>query len=172
MISIMGVSGCGKTTLANALKEYGYNPLIIYTTRPPRPGEMEGEDYYFRDKETFDSLNLDEVRRYDTVFGEWAYGSYFKDYKDDVVAILSPSFFETISDQLTGNVFFIDVDKETLFKKAKERGDDEREYERRYLSDMDFLDKVKDDERITLIDNKGFKACPLELADKIVSLIK
>lgn len=172
MISIMGVSGSGKTTLVKELKKYGYNPLIMYTTRPPRPGEVEGEDYYFTDNEKFDLLELDEIRRYNTVFGKWSYGSYFKDYKEDTVVVLPPDFFMKISEKLIGNIFFIDVDKETLFKKALERGDDEQEYKRRYLSDIEFLDKIKDDERITILNNKGFQMSPQEMAKEIISLIK
>jgi len=41
-------SGAGKTTLCSALRQ---KPDFVYavscTTRPPRPGEVEGEDYYF-----------------------------------------------------------------------------------------------------------------------------
>jgi len=47
-------SGAGKTTLCNALRQ---TPDFVYsvscTTRGPRPGEIEGEDYYFLSKEEF-----------------------------------------------------------------------------------------------------------------------
>jgi guanylate kinase len=47
-------SGAGKTTLCTALRQ---TPDFIYsvscTTRPPRPGEMDGEDYHFLSPETF-----------------------------------------------------------------------------------------------------------------------
>jgi guanylate kinase len=48
-------SGAGKTTLCSALR---HKPDFVYavscTTRPPRPGEIEGEDYYFLSNEEFD----------------------------------------------------------------------------------------------------------------------
>ena len=47
-------SGAGKTTLCNALrqtKDFVYS--VSCTTRGPRPGEIEGEDYYFLSKEEF-----------------------------------------------------------------------------------------------------------------------
>jgi guanylate kinase len=48
-------SGAGKTTLCNALRQ---TPDFIYsvscTTRKARPGEIEGEDYYFLSREEFE----------------------------------------------------------------------------------------------------------------------
>lgn len=47
-------SGAGKTTLCDALRQ---TPDFVYsvscTTRPPRSGESEGEDYYFLSKDDF-----------------------------------------------------------------------------------------------------------------------
>jgi len=49
-------SGAGKTTLTTALRQ---KPDVLYsvsqTTRPPRPGEVPGEDYVFLAREEFDS---------------------------------------------------------------------------------------------------------------------
>ncbi len=48
-------SGAGKTTLCSALRQ---KPDFVYavscTTRTPRAGEVEGEDYYFLSDEEFD----------------------------------------------------------------------------------------------------------------------
>jgi len=48
-------SGAGKTSLVNAL--LGINKRIYlsvsYTSRPPRPGEIDGKDYHFVSRETF-----------------------------------------------------------------------------------------------------------------------
>ena len=47
-------SGAGKTTLCNALrqtKDFVYS--VSCTTRAPRPGELDGEDYYFLSREEF-----------------------------------------------------------------------------------------------------------------------
>jgi len=47
-------SGAGKTTLTTALRQ---KPDFVYavscTTRPPRPGEIDGEDYFFISGEDF-----------------------------------------------------------------------------------------------------------------------
>lgn len=53
---ISAPSGAGKTTLISALRQ---KPDFIYsvscTTRPPRPGEVHGEDYFFLGEEEFQS---------------------------------------------------------------------------------------------------------------------
>ncbi|WP_185957700.1 guanylate kinase [Tepidiphilus olei] len=48
-------SGAGKTTLVHAVleREPGLALSISYTTRPPRPGEIDGRDYRFIDREEF-----------------------------------------------------------------------------------------------------------------------
>jgi guanylate kinase len=53
---VSGPSGAGKDTLVNALR--ASLPRLRYsvsaTTREPRPGESEGEDYFFLDREEFE----------------------------------------------------------------------------------------------------------------------
>jgi len=51
-------SGAGKSTLVNALlaHEPGIELSISHTTRPPRPGESDGEHYHFTTPEAFDEL--------------------------------------------------------------------------------------------------------------------
>jgi guanylate kinase len=48
-------SGAGKSTLVNALlaQEPTIKLSISYTTRPPRPGEQHGREYYFTSVEDF-----------------------------------------------------------------------------------------------------------------------
>lgn len=48
-------SGAGKTTLVHAVleREPGLALSVSYTTRPPRPGEIDGRDYRFIDREEF-----------------------------------------------------------------------------------------------------------------------
>ena len=56
LVVISGFSGAGKGTLMKALmKEYGdsYALSVSATTRNPRPGEMDGVDYFFVTKDKF-----------------------------------------------------------------------------------------------------------------------
>lgn len=48
IIALVGPSGCGKTTLSLYLQENCNIPAICsYTTRPMRPGEINGRDHWF-----------------------------------------------------------------------------------------------------------------------------
>lgn len=51
-------SGAGKTTLTHRLlREFpALEFSVSYTTRPRRPGEVEGKDYHFVDDATFDAM--------------------------------------------------------------------------------------------------------------------
>ena len=51
-------SGAGKTTLCTAITDSLENLThsISYTTRKPRPGEIDGRDYYFVSEERFKEM--------------------------------------------------------------------------------------------------------------------
>tara|TARA_B000000609_G_scaffold153873_1_gene142843 strand:+ start:45 stop:689 length:645 start_codon:yes stop_codon:yes gene_type:complete len=55
MFVLSSPSGAGKTSLSKKLLELDDEIFlsISYTTRPPRPGEIEGKDYYFVDEDSF-----------------------------------------------------------------------------------------------------------------------
>lgn len=57
LVMITGPSGSGKTTLENNLVSNGLaEKLISTTTRSPRPGEIDGKDYFFVSNEHFGYL--------------------------------------------------------------------------------------------------------------------
>jgi len=58
MFVLSSPSGVGKTTLTKKLAENNsqFAISISHTTRKPRPSEINGKDYYFVNKEEFDSL--------------------------------------------------------------------------------------------------------------------
>jgi guanylate kinase len=49
LISFTGPSGSGKTTIQ---KDIGVDPIITYTSREPRKGEIQGVHYHFTTRET------------------------------------------------------------------------------------------------------------------------
>lgn len=77
MLALSSPSGAGKTTLARKLvtnDSHLFNSVSV-TTRPPRPGEVHGRDYYFVDKNQFDQLAENRgLLEYAKVFGHY-YGT-------------------------------------------------------------------------------------------------
>ncbi len=58
LIVLTGPSGVGKGTLVQSLlqRHPKLNLSISVTTRTPRPGEMNGKDYYFVDSDRFEEM--------------------------------------------------------------------------------------------------------------------
>lgn len=58
LLVLSSPSGAGKTTLARALlgSDQGITMSVSVTTRPPRPGEVNGRDYHFTDAAGFGAM--------------------------------------------------------------------------------------------------------------------
>jgi guanylate kinase len=71
MFVLSSPSGAGKTTLSRLLidKMPGLKMSVSATTRPMRPGEVDGRDYHFIDKARFDDMSKrNELLESATVF--------------------------------------------------------------------------------------------------------
>ncbi len=87
MFILSSPSGTGKTTLTKKLAENNLNFIISisYTTRKPRPNEINGKDYYFVSKEEFENLlKKDNFFEYANIFDN-CYGTL----KKSVLKLLS-----------------------------------------------------------------------------------
>ena len=77
MLVLSSPSGAGKTSISRRLlaEEDGLVMSVSATTRPPRPGEVDGQDYYFYDQGQFDELVAEGgFLEYATVFDN-SYGT-------------------------------------------------------------------------------------------------
>ena len=77
LLILSSPSGAGKSTLAKRLMDW--DPTLRFsvsaTTRRPRPGEVDGVDYYFRDRAAFAAMvAAGEMLEHAEVFGNF-YGS-------------------------------------------------------------------------------------------------
>jgi guanylate kinase len=79
LIILSGPSGSGKSTLIGRLLERHPEQLhlsVSATTRPPRPGELDGRDYYFWTTEQFDgAVREDRFVESACVHGKHCYGT-------------------------------------------------------------------------------------------------
>ncbi|MGH1459150.1 MAG: guanylate kinase [Paracoccaceae bacterium] len=77
LIILSSPSGAGKSTLAKRLRIWddSIRFSVSATTRKPRPGEVDGVDYYFHDRSEFETLVArDQMLEHAEVFGNF-YGS-------------------------------------------------------------------------------------------------
>lgn len=77
---IMGKSSSGKDTIYRKIQEsenLKLGRLVLYTTRPIRDGEKEGQEYHFVDEAKYFEFDkaekVIEARTYQTVYGPWTY---------------------------------------------------------------------------------------------------
>lgn len=78
LLVLAGPTAVGKGTVAAAIR--AQHPEILLsvsaTTRPPRPGEVDGEHYFFVDDAAFDGMVArDELLEHATVHNKYRYGT-------------------------------------------------------------------------------------------------
>ena len=104
LIVLSGPSGAGKGTVCAAVRnseDVSIEYSISATTRNPRNGEVDGREYFFYDKETFEQL------REQGGFLEWAqvYDNYYGTPRQYVEEVLE-----------RGNVCILEIDPQGAFQ--------------------------------------------------------
>ncbi|MBN1943295.1 MAG: guanylate kinase [Phycisphaerae bacterium] len=71
LVVISGPSGVGKSTITReVIQRTGAEYSVSATTRPPRPGETDGKDYRFVDRDAFERMiRQDQLLEWAEVFG-------------------------------------------------------------------------------------------------------
>ncbi|MSS07131.1 guanylate kinase [Clostridium sp. WB02_MRS01] len=142
MILLIGKTASGKDTILNEIVKLGYEKLVTYTTRPMRPGEIDGINYHYisseefllKDKEGF----FAETTSYNVATDEtWYYGSAIEDFNRDKVMIVNPDGVKQIRKikSLNPIVFYIQADEKMIRKRLRKRGDNKKESKRRIAAD-------------------------------------
>lgn len=151
LIVISGPSGVGKGTVRKALFELPNHQLtysISMTTRKPREGEVDGEDYYFVDRATFEKM-IEEDK-----FLEWAefVGNYYGTPRDKVEEQLAKGKEVVLEIEVAGAlqirqkmkdavfIFIVPPGKKALYDRLTKRGteSDEKIRERVAKADKEF----------------------------------
>ncbi|MFZ2096779.1 MAG: guanylate kinase [Anaerolineales bacterium] len=74
MIVISGPSGVGKDTIIQRMKERNlpFQFVVTATTRPPRPNEVDGRDYFFYSNDEFaEMIEKGELLEYAIVYNDY-----------------------------------------------------------------------------------------------------
>ncbi len=158
---IMGKSSTGKDSIFKLLlerKDLNLKRIVSYTTRPIRSREKAGEEYNFVTIEEKDALlaagKVIEIRKYDTVFGEWFYFTVDDGQLDlsanDYIIIGTVESYLKLRDYYQDKVepIYIQVDDGERLERAlkREKKQAEPKYEemcRRFLADQEDFSQEK-----------------------------
>lgn len=130
-------SGAGKTSLVKALLDQvdSLHVSISHTTRPQRPGEIDGVNYHFTERSQF----LDQVKRGDflehaEVFGN-LYGTALSSVEQalarglDLILEIDWQGAQQVRNTLPSarSIFILPPSRETLRERLNQRGQDSKE---------------------------------------------
>lgn len=180
-IILIGKSCSGKDSICNELVKRGFEKLVTYTSRPPRPGEIPDKTYHYITKEEFERLIslgfFAEWTSYNAVDGLWYYGTALDDLEceNNRILILNPQGYEQICKlQETVVSFYIYSNLKTIknrmAKRVKEGKGTKEEHERRLERDnIDFKGMENKVDRI-IYNNDGLDTIE-SAVDKILSYL-
>lgn len=172
---LMGKSSSGKDTIYKIIRERfpELREITMYTTRPIRDGETEGEEYHFVNeahlKDLEEAGKIIELRAYNTVHGVWKYftvdDGQFDLEHEDYLMIGTLESYEKTREYFGREVLipiYIEVEDgerlaRALFRERQQKGPKYAELCRRFLADSeDFaeekLERLEITERFENID--------------------
>ena len=141
-------SGTGKDSVIKTLREQGVHLHVVasVTTRAPRPGESQGNPYYFISQHQFDEMVAnDELLEYANVHGNW-YGQPLEQMRQhlrqgqDVLLKIDVQGAATVRKKVPGAIFIFLVpgSVEELVERLTNRDTETEEERQRRLADARF----------------------------------
>lgn len=180
IVALFGPAGSGKDYLVKKLMNGEYvdnnkvSEIISQTTRPPREGEKDGVNYYFKSVDDFFLDIESECLLEWACFREWYYGTNLSSLSKDKVNI-GVFNIEGIRNLLKNDkikvypVHIIASDKIRLMRQlSRETNPNIEEIMRRYETDKKDFSNI--DFPHTIIYNEGYGDAELELANFVNSL--
>jgi guanylate kinase len=177
LIILTGPSGVGKGTVVKEIlgKEKDFWLSISATTREPRDGEKDGENYFFLDQEKFKEM----IEK--NLFLEWAQfaGNYYGTPVSSVNEKIKKGFTVLLEIEVEGarqiknkfadslSIFLLPPDKEELERRIRNRATEKEEAIQKRLSRANYEISVSNQFDFALINHNVD-----ETAKKIIKLIK
>ena len=174
MIAVLGRSGSGKSTLIKEFlkKNKEFKRVVVYTTRPPRNGEISGDEYRFVTVDKF----LDMVRNGEivasSVYNGWFYGILADSCKSkNSIGILPPALLRELK-RIGYNIHsvLLHADRRQCLIATLNRGDSIEEAYRRNLMDEGMFDGV--DNEVDAIVLNNMTTTIEEIANNLCSTIR
>ncbi len=145
-IILAGPGASGKDHMRKLLESKGFKYAVSYTTRPPRPGEVDGKDYFFLSQEQCQSMK-DNDEFYEAIgFNGWTYGTSNKQFHEDDVFIMTPSGIAHIKpeDRNTSFIMYFDIDEAIRKERLGARVMPGHSVEARLQADRDLFEGFTD----------------------------
>ena len=129
-------SGAGKTTITRSLlaNDPDLRVSVSVTTRPPRPGEVDGKDYHFISKEQFTAMiDNNQLLEHANVFGNY-YGTPLKPVEEalansqDIIFDIDWQGTQQLKQKLVNDlvtVFILPPSQEELERRLRSRQQDD-----------------------------------------------
>lgn len=140
-IILVGPGASGKDHMRKRLEDRGFKYAVSYTTRPARPGEVEGKDYYFLTSEKCRSMQAGR-EFYELIdFNNWSYGTTKEQFEKDDVFIMTPSGLSHLDpeDRKNSFVIFFDIDETIRKERLEQRTMPGHTVEERLQADRDLF---------------------------------
>ena len=134
---IAAPSGCGKTSLVKALlgSSSKLSVSVSHTTRKPRKGEINGENYHFVSKERFgEMISNNDFVEHAEVFGNM-YGTARRNIKKkleaniDIILEIDWQGARQVRENMPNSIsiFILPPSKNVLLQRLTDRGQDDEE---------------------------------------------
>ena len=136
-IILVGKAASGKDFLKSKMERKGFRTGVSHTTRPARPGEVDGVDYHFIDDVKFiEMIGQEQFIEY-MEFNGWFYGQTEEDFNASDIMIMSKDGLDMLPkvyrDQCI--VIYLDVPMAERLKRLSGRDDKNDSIERRITTD-------------------------------------
>lgn len=129
LIAVMGMSASGKDYLVKSTLAHfpNLNPVIHYTTRPKRPNEIEGKDYFFISTDKFERMENNQEFFSITCFNNWYYAIGKDSFNSDKIniGVFNPAelnlLIKSYGDMFDLYVIQTEAPQEIRFERSLER---------------------------------------------------
>lgn len=151
-IILVGKAASGKDNLRKRFESKGFKYAVSYTTRPPREGEVNNQDYIFITDELAQTM-INEGNFYEYVeFNGWIYGTTKSQFWSDDLFIMTPKGISHITpeDRKKCFIIYLDIDIQIRYDRLLQRDMPGDSVQRRIEADeLDFMSFTDYDLRIT-----------------------
>lgn len=160
LIAVCGESASGKDALVKLLLEKypeTFHRKVSYTTRKPRPGEVDGEDYHFITREEFFNLIMTDQMIEAAEIGGEMYGTCINSLDDNKinVGIFDPQGLEILSNTKDIKLlpFYINTDERIRVRRLLDREISIDDIYKRLKEDRRLFDGIRNFPHIIILDN-------------------